>query len=162
MLDGWIERHGLRAHPEGGWYREVFRSHAEVQTLAGRRAASTAILFALGAAEFSAWHRVRHDEVWHHHEGGPLTLWTLEESGCLSSVQLGGASGAPLGVVPGGVWQAARASNDVLVSCTVAPGFDFSDFELASDLGDLPACPEHAEKVRSMIRRSVCVPPSGR
>jgi len=151
-LETWIERHGLQPHPEGGVFRETFRSTEEVQTALGPRSASTAILYALAAGERSAWHRVAHDEVWHCYEGGPLRLHLLDEGG-LRTVVLGDGThpaAAPAAVVPGGTWQAAEAVGDVLCGCTVAPGFDFDDFTMAR--GDALAAlfPEHAAEARRL------------
>lgn len=122
---------GLQPHPEGGFYRETFRAPAPD----GGRAASTAIYYLLREGDVSAWHRVMDaDEVWHHYAGAPLelTLWDGRER---SSLRLGtglAAGERPQAVVPAGVWQAARPMGGwVLVGCTVAPGFDFSGFEMA-------------------------------
>ena len=131
-----IERLGLQRHPEGGWYAETFRSELGVETADGRsRAASTAIYFLLEAGDFSAWHRVRSDEVWHFYDGAPLELH-LQEGSEVRVVRLGrdiAGGEKPQAVVPAGVLQAARSTGDwTLVGCTVAPGFDFADFEMPS------------------------------
>jgi predicted cupin superfamily sugar epimerase len=122
---------GLQPHPEGGFYRETFRAPAPD----GVRAASTAIYYLLREGDVSAWHRVVDaDEVWHHYAGAPLelTLWDGRER---SSLRLGpglAAGERPQAVVPAGIWQAARPLGGwVLVGCTVAPGFEFSGFEMA-------------------------------
>ncbi len=121
-----IRRMGLSPHPEGGFYRETFRSPVQVRLPDGRvRAASTAIFYLLGADSYSAWHRVRSDEVWHHYEGGTLRLHQLGRG----EVRLNERN--PQTVVPAGVWQAAEPEGEaVLVGCTVSPGFDFEDFAL--------------------------------
>ncbi|MEY2747324.1 MAG: hypothetical protein RL112_2366 [Planctomycetota bacterium] len=137
----WIDRLGLAPHPEGGWYRETFRSLALVTTTDGRRrSALTVIHFALLAGESSAWHRVAADEAWIHCEGDPLELTIVHRD--LSKVERVrlGAGGQPHHVVQGGAWQAARSLGDgSLVSCSVAPGFEFADFELLRDLPDAEA-----------------------
>jgi len=129
------EQFDLQPHPEGGWFRETFRSAATLhpEGYDGPRAAATAIYFLLHPGERSAWHVVRSDELWFWHSGGSL------------EVHLGGAGDAPddgevalLGptrpqvLVPGGVWQSAvpAAHDPVLVSCVVAPGFDYADFRM--------------------------------
>jgi len=135
------ERLDLAPHPEGGWFRETWRSGATwtPDGYPGPRSAATAIYFLLHPGEESRWHVVRSDELWLWHDGGPLTL------------RLGGVGEAPdphpealvLGpdvtggqrpqrLVPGGVWQAAAPAGDqpVLVSCVVAPGFDMADFRM--------------------------------
>lgn len=132
-----ISRLGLQAHPEGGWYRETFRSPIDVTLTDGRiRSAGTSILFLLEAGDISAFHRVSSDEIWHFHSGVPLELATIDPSGKLESVLLGSdlSSGAkPHHVVPAGWWQAAAplgTEGYSLVGCTVSPGFDFADFEM--------------------------------
>lgn len=132
----------LAPHPEGGWFRETWRSGLELAALPGHpgpRAAGTAIYYLLGPGESSAWHQVRSAELWLWHRGGPLTL-TLggageSPEGAVEHHILGGeveAGEVPQLLVPPGVWQAARPTGDaeVLVSCVVVPGFDFADFRM--------------------------------
>lgn len=129
----------LRPHPEGGHFREVYRSTSLVQPADGRtaRAAATTIYFLLPRGEQSRWHRVRSDEVWHLYEGGPLELFVAPPSGdSIRRIVLGPAlvSDGPVFVVPGGWWQAARpAGVYALAGCTVAPGFDYADFDFLRD-----------------------------
>lgn len=128
---------GMRPHPEGGHYVEVFRSSDRVQVLERNveRAALTTIYFLLAAGEFSRWHRVVSDEVWHYHEGDGIELMLFDDRG-LRRVQLGPVGGKtrPTLVVPAGAWQAARSHGAyTLVACTVGPGFEFADFTLALD-----------------------------
>ena len=135
-----IEQLQLQPHPEGGWYREVFRSQGQVMPRDGRpaRSALTSIYFLLDAAQHSRWHRVLSDEVWVHLEGMPLELWTWDAAGGhLHRTTLAPVSAAtfPQHVVEAGLWQAARPqANDVagytLVACMVGPGFDFADFRM--------------------------------
>ncbi len=143
----------LSPHPEGGWYRETFRSSDTVATPRGPRAASTVIFFALEAGGFSAWHRVESDEAWHHYQGGPAELHLLCDAGH-QVVMLGqrfDRGEIPQAVVPAGVWQATRALEEgVLFGCTVAPGFDFADFQLADDALS-SAFPAHEPAVRAML-----------
>jgi predicted cupin superfamily sugar epimerase len=123
-----VRRLKLRAHPEGGFFAETFRSPVRLKLPDGRvRSASTAIHYLLPAGAWSTWHRVRSDEVWHHYAGAPLRLYRLG----LDPVRLDRAT--PQAVVPAGVWQAAEPEGgSVLCGCTVAPGFEFEDFELGS------------------------------
>jgi predicted cupin superfamily sugar epimerase len=130
----------LAPHPEGGYYREVFRSASTVQPHDDRdaRSALTTIYFLLVAGAVSRWHRVRSDEVWHLYEGGPLELLDLDLSTRLLDTRQLGAVAAngtrPVHTVPAGHWQAARSLGPyALVGCTVGPGFDFADFHLMSD-----------------------------
>ena len=134
----------LRPHPEGGHFRELFRSAERVAPADGRgaRPALTTIYFLLAAGTHSRWHRVAGDEVWHLYEGGPLELLELTaDARGLTRHQLaplGPGGAAPVHTVPGGVWQAARPlAPYALVGCTVGPGFDFADFTLLAD--DAPA-----------------------
>jgi predicted cupin superfamily sugar epimerase len=131
----------LEPHPEGGWYRETWRSGPESTPAGypGQRAAATVIYFLLRPGEESAWHRVRSDEVWLWHSGGPLTIvdggasqHPAEQPRLVTLGQDLAAGEVPQHVIPGGHWQAARpaADREVLVSCVVAPGFDFADFTL--------------------------------
>lgn len=126
-----ISRLGLQPHPEGGHYRETFR---DARTIEDGRAASTAIYFLLARGERSHWHRVDAVEIWLYHTGDPLNLHIADGSG-ERTIQLGvnlAAGEQPQAIVPAHAWQAAESTGDwTLVSCTVAPGFDFKTFELA-------------------------------
>jgi len=123
----------LAPHPEGGFYRETFR---DPNTVAGARAASTAIYYLLPAGQVSAWHKVDAAEIWHWHAGAPLQLSLYEAGGVHRALRLGAdlvGGERPQGVVPAGVWQSAKSLGAwTLVGCTVAPGFEFAHFELAS------------------------------
>lgn len=134
-----IEALGLEPHPEGGFYRELFRSEARVRSADGRgeRAALTTIYFLLPRGTWSRWHRVRSDEVWHLLEGGPLELFVADDR--LEAVQrvvLAAAAGTtgPTHAVAADAWQAARPMGEfALCGCTVGPGFEFQDFALMQD-----------------------------
>jgi len=122
---------GMQPHPEGGWYVATFRDEN-----GGARGHSTAIYFLLEDGQRSHWHRVADAaEVWHFHMGAPLELSIWTEGSELRTVRLGtdlAAGERPQGIVPAGSWQAARSTGAfTLVGCTVAPGFEFSVFELA-------------------------------
>ena len=117
----------LKPHPEGGYYREVFRD-----AVAGGRARSTAIYFLLKAGEVSRWHRVDAVEIWHWYRGAALELKIGKERHVLGPRIERGER--PQIVVPAGAWQAARSLGEyTLVGCTVAPGFEFSGFEMAPE-----------------------------
>ncbi|MEP9387785.1 cupin domain-containing protein [Mesorhizobium sp. KR9-304] len=125
---------GLVRHPEGGWYVETFRDNEGDGV--GGRGHSTAIYFLLQRGEVSAWHRVRDAvEVWHFYAGAPLELRISDGEAGIVSFRLGSdlaAGERPQAVVPADCWQTARSLGDwTLVGCTVAPGFDFAQFELA-------------------------------
>jgi predicted cupin superfamily sugar epimerase len=123
-----VRRLKLRAHPEGGFFGETFRSPVRLKLPDGRtRSASTAIHYLLPAGAWSTWHRVRSDEVWHRYDGAALQLYRLG----MPAVRLD--RDTPQAVVPANTWQAAEpAGGAVLCGCTVAPGFEFEDFELGS------------------------------
>lgn len=113
----------LQPHPEGGWFRETFRD-----------AASTAIYYLLKAGERSHWHRIASAEIWHWHAGAALELRIADSAG-RATILLGqdlGRGERPQAIVPPRAWQAARSLGDfTLVGCTVAPAFDFAQFEMA-------------------------------
>jgi predicted cupin superfamily sugar epimerase len=128
----------LKPHPEGGHFRETFRDAAPFtgEDKAGvRRAASTAIYFLLARGARAHWHRVDAVEIWHWHAGAPLLLEIAASAGRIEQVTLGNdlAAGArPQAIVPAHAWQAAHSLGAwTLCGCTVAPGFEFSGFELA-------------------------------
>jgi predicted cupin superfamily sugar epimerase len=135
---------GLAPHPEGGWYRELFRSASSVTPQDGRgpRAALTSIDFVLEPGQCSAWHRVLSDEVWHLLEGPVLTLWLLPFGATAQAlpqqVRLS-ASTTRRHVVPAGWWQAAVTEDSfAYVGATVGPGFEFQDFSFGRDDPTLP------------------------
>jgi uncharacterized protein len=124
----------LKPHPEGGHFRETFRDSAKAES---GRAASTAIYFLFARGERSRWHRVDAAEVWHYYAGAPLVLeMTADGNAPARRMKLGpdiAMGERPQGVVQAGHWQAAESLGDwTLVGCTVAPGFEFSAFELAA------------------------------
>jgi hypothetical protein len=128
-----VARLELKPHPEGGYYRETFRDK-RVDT--NGRAFSTAIYFLLARGERSQWHRIDAVEIWHYYAGSSLTL-RIAHDGCTQhTVRLGpdvSQGERPQAIVPAQAWQTAETSGDwTLVGCTVAPGFEFASFELAS------------------------------
>ena len=157
----WIEDLGLQKHPEGGYFREMYRSGETIARDAlpdrfpGARAFSTAILFLLEGREFSALHRIRSDECWHFYAGASLTLHIIGTDGTYAPVGLGRdiENGEAFQVVVGaGYWFGATVNDPesyALVGCTVAPGFDFEDFEMGGRKDLVKRYPEH----RSIIER---------
>jgi len=134
---------GMRQHPEGGHYVEVFRSPQRVEVLERKvqRRAITTIYFLLAAGEFSRWHRVVSDEIWHYQEGDAIELLLFDDEG-LRRTRLGPVAPEtrPTVIVPAGTWQAARTTGAyTLVACTVGPGFEFADFSLAVDWPEIAA-----------------------
>lgn len=153
----WIEKLNLLPHPEGGYYRETYRC---AQTLkAGRydsgRNVSTAIYFLLEDKDKSHFHRIKSDELWFFHEGSVLEILVIEENK-LKSIFLGKdleKNESLQAIIPAGCWFAARlkeGKNFALVSCTVAPGFDFRDFELAKKEELKKEFPEYNEIINEM------------
>jgi hypothetical protein len=157
-----IERLGLEPHPERGYYRETYRASCGVRSPhhGGSRAASTAIYFLVTAREpVTFLHRLVSDEVFHLYDGGPLEILRLFPGGGWDVAALGmnlDAGERPQVVIPAGTWFGTALRADAphcLVGCTVAPGFDFADFELA-DGPELEArYPDAADRIRRMSRR---------
>jgi len=143
-----IRRLGLVPHPEGGYYRETFRSPLTLDLPDGRRrSASTAIHYLLPPGAWSAWHRVASDEVWHLYDGGPLRLHLLGTG----TKRLDRTD--PQIVVPAGVWQAAEPEGEgALCGCTVAPGFELADFEMGRAEDLIHEFPNAGELIRRLIR----------
>ncbi|SMG57272.1 cupin domain-containing protein [Paraburkholderia susongensis] len=163
VTDELIRRLDLKPHPEGGFFAETYRSAARVLRDGepakpdGQRAASTAIYYLLCDGAHSAWHRIRSDEVWHFYAGEPLNVHVLDGNGALITHRLGNPLTQPdtvfQAVVPAGLWFAAECADPAtfaLAGCTVAPGFEFSEFELA-DVAVLKAQhPRHAALIERL------------
>ena len=154
----------LLPHPEGGWYRETYRAAESVplaglpQWFAGPRSQATAIYFLLTSDRFSALHRIRSDEQWYFHAGSGLTIHVLHPDGRYQSIKLG--PGLEEGetfqaVVPHDCWFGATVDlpdTFSLVGCSVAPGFDFADFELAERQALARQFPQHSALIRRLTR----------
>jgi len=161
----WIEKLQLEAHPEGGCFRQTYKADLTLAQAAlpsgftGARAASTAIYFLLEGEKFSAFHRLRSDEVWHFYDGSPLVVHVIEPEGKVSRVLLGrdlDAGQVLQAVVKAGCWFASHVadwSSFALVGCTVAPGFDFADFEMGRRKELMERYPLHAELIERLTRR---------
>lgn len=132
----------LTPHPEGGWYREIYRSGSRVDTPRGTRSALTQIYYLLEENKFSRWHVIDSDEIWHFYSGAALELFSYDpQTQQLERHMLGNPLEGyiSVAVIKAGSWQAARAiDNYALLGCSVAPGFEFSEFRFVSSL------PEHA------------------
>jgi predicted cupin superfamily sugar epimerase len=160
----WIEHLGLTPHPEGGHFRETYRAAERLSSTAlparygGLRACSTAIYFLLRAGEVSALHRLKSDELWHFHAGGPLVVSVIDPGGARHDITLGPDPDAGQlfqATVPAGAWFGAALQSGTaytLVGCTVAPGFEFADFELADRGALLWRYPQHAALIEHLTR----------
>ncbi|GAA4411521.1 hypothetical protein GCM10023187_37520 [Nibrella viscosa] len=151
----WVTRLALQPHPEGGYFTETYRSTETIaQTalpprFAGDRSVGTAIYFLLESRHYSTLHRIQADEIWHFYTGGPLEVFVIDPVGKLSVIRLGNNPDQGevfQAVVPAGCWFGAKpaaGTEYALVGCTVAPGFDFADFELGQREILLRAYPQH-------------------
>ncbi len=152
----------LLPHPEGGYYKETYRSvemiaqNALPARFPSGRAAGTAILFLLETDNFSTFHRIKSDECWHFYSGQRLCVYVIHPTSQLEVIKLGNdmLNGEVFqAVVPAGCWFAAAPSGDyAFVGCTVAPGFDFEDFELADAEILSKEYPQHAKLIRKYCR----------
>jgi predicted cupin superfamily sugar epimerase len=160
----WIGKLALTAHPEGGYYRQTYRSDLLLQQeslpsqFTGSRAASTSIYFLLDGKNFSAFHRLRSDELWHFYLGSPLVVHMIDEAGRYSKLLLGSdpeAGESLQAVVKAGCWFASHVqdwNSFALVGCTVSPGFDFEDFELAKREELIKHYPQHRKIIETLTR----------
>jgi predicted cupin superfamily sugar epimerase len=155
----WIDKLELQRHPEGGYFKETYRSHEVISKNAlplrfsGDRVFSTCIYFLLNKNDFSAFHAIKQDELWHFYEGSSLTLHIICQEGDYSSLKLGRDinNGQSLqAVVKAGSLFAAAVDNTELyslVGCTVAPGFEFTDFEMHDRSKLVELHPEHRQLI---------------
>jgi predicted cupin superfamily sugar epimerase len=137
-----ISKLELEPHPEGGFFRETYRSKGEIsknsleEDYKGKRNYSTCIYFLLTSENFSAFHRIKQDEIWHFYDGSPIDLHVISDSGLYTNHAIGidlQKGEVPQFVVPGRSWFAAEVVDQnaySLIGCTVSPGFSFEDFEL--------------------------------
>ena len=156
----WAAALKLLPHPEGGWYRETWRARETIPRTAlpagfhGDRSAGTSIYFLLRGGFPSRLHRIASDEVWHFYQGSPLSVHVLGDDGIRQTLRLGSDPSAGQwlqAVVPAGSWFGAESEGDwSLCGCTVAPGFDFADFELGSRAKLLGRFPEHRDLVERL------------
>jgi hypothetical protein len=160
----WIDKLGLIPHPEGGYYRETYRAGLSIAREAlpsqftGPRLVSTTIYFLLDGENFSAFHRLRSDEMWHFYSGSPIAVYVIEEDGTQSERSIGDnpEKGESFqAVVKAGCWFASRVKETnsfALAGCTVAPGFDFDDFELGKRSDLIERYPQHRKLIERFTR----------
>lgn len=160
QADYWIEKLDLSHHPEGGYFRETYRSKTSYvfrksPVFSGNRAYATGIYYLLTEKERSRLHRIKSDELWFYHTGNPLTVYLFHDVGFMSTFTLDPAAGTFQGTVPANTWFGARHENPspgayTLTSCVVSPGFDFSDFTLADRDSLTRKFPQHAELISDL------------
>lgn len=159
-----IEQLELLPHPEGGYFKETYRSDIRIEQRAlpghykSDRNCSTAIYFLLTSGNFSAFHKIKQDEIWHFYDGTPITLHIITEEGVYEKHLIGqelDIGQVPQFVVKGGDWFASEieaADSFGLAGCTVSPGFDFEDFEMADRQDLIQLYPEHREVITKLTR----------
>ena len=157
-----IEKLQLQEHPEGGYFKETYRSHKTIPQnsldaiYSGERSHSTGIYFLLTSEKFSAFHKINQDEMWHFYRGTPLKLHIISSDGAYSFVIIGNQlekGEVPQYTVTGGDWFAAEVIDEnsyTLVGCTVAPGFDFADFVLPSAEELIQEFPQHEDIIHKL------------
>lgn len=160
-----IKSLNLLPHPEGGYYKETYRSQESIAQSAlpdkfnSERNYCTGIYFLLTSDNFSAFHRIKQDEMWHFYEGSALYVHIIDEAGKYSRVEVGmdlDNGQQPQFVVPAGSWFASSVKNKnsySLVGCTVAPGFEFDDFELAKRDQLIKEYPAHEKQITLLTRK---------
>ena len=164
-IDEIIQTLGLMRHPEGGYFKESYRSNGKIDegslgpAYNGKRNYSTCIYFLIGSEDFSAFHRIKQDEIWHFYDGSPIRLHMISDNGVHTQHIIGrdfSNNETPQFIVPGGYWFAAEViqeDNFSLVGCTVSPGFDFEDFELKSREELVDMFPEHIKIITKLTHR---------
>lgn len=163
MIKDLIKHYQLLPHPEGGYFMETYRSAEIIPVTAlpsrfsGDRSYGTAIYFLLLKDHFSAFHRIQSDECWHFYEGESLHVHVLHSNGNYEHIQLGRNTSQGevyQAIVPAGAWFASESTGDYsFVGCTVAPGFEFADFELAFEDGLKAEYPEHNALIQRLCRQ---------
>jgi predicted cupin superfamily sugar epimerase len=149
----WIDKHQMLPHPEGGFYKETFRSTLKVEAPWGERNALTSIFYLLENDNYSAFHRIKSDELWYYHAGETLLIHEIKPNGDLTTHHLSNEN--PFVAITANSWFASEVKDQsgyVLVSCSVAPGFDFSDFELANRTHLCSVYPLHKTLINRLSR----------
>ncbi len=154
----WIDHLNLQLHPEGGFYREVFRSDKQVLRIGEQavKQACTSIYYLLEGSDYSGFHRIGSDEIWYFHKGSALHIQAIDAQGNYIVHELSDtATGSLSVVIPAGQWFAAELAEKqgfVLVSCAVAPGFDFAEFEMAQREVLGKKYPQHTDVISRLCR----------
>ncbi len=154
----WVSHLQLTPHPEGGFYKETYRSTKQVlrNPPAGLKQACTSIYYLLSGGDFSGFHRIESDEIWFFHKGAPLNIHVIDANGVLTTAELSDRDSGNLQVVvEAGQWFSAElpgAEGYVLVSCAVAPGFDFAEFKMARKADMAKQYPQHKDLINRLCR----------
>jgi len=154
----------LHPHPEGGYYKRTYESDnlvmSSIHSQAEKRRAGTAIYYLLQQPDFSAWHRLKSDELWHFYAGDTVYIHVIDKDGMLTSKKLGDKLNEPDAeyqhIIRAGSWFAAELEKEdgfILLGCTVSPGFEFSDFELADRDQLIALYPQHNQIITKLTRK---------
>lgn len=164
IINKFIQQFKLQPHPEGGWYKQTYKSGEQIaadalpERFGADRVFSTAIYFLLEKGSFSSFHKIKSDECWHFYAGDPLLIYVIEQNGEIKIISLGNdlEKGQLFQyVVPAGCWFASRpapGSEYCFVGCTVSPGFEFDDFELANGNELSAMYPQHKAIIKNLCR----------
>ncbi len=161
-----ISKLDLKQHPEGGYYKEIYRSNDIIvppERFEGeKRNACTSIYYMLCDDDYSAWHRIKSDEIWHFYSGSALVIYVIDENGSLSSHTLGNLTCDENAVfqvtIKANQWFAAKVIKEnsySLVGCTVSPGFDFKDFQLGDREALIKQFPSHISIIKQLTRLNI-------
>jgi predicted cupin superfamily sugar epimerase len=158
----WIKELQLKPHPEGGFFKEIYRSETKLlkkglpPRFSGNRNAITSIYYLLKSKDISKFHRLKSDEIWHYYTGSPITIHTLTDTGTYQKITLGSDMDKNMVfqcAIRHDQWFGATVddpSSFTLVGCSVAPGFDFNDFELANKLDLIKQYPSHSDIINRL------------
>jgi hypothetical protein len=158
----WVEKLKMQGHPEGGFFAETYRSTEKIdinslpKRFSGDRNYSTGIYFLLESHHFSAFHRIKSDEMWHFYAGDALNVYYIDNEENMRIIKLGNNpenEEVLQAVVPAGVWFGSKPAIEnsySLVGCTVAPGFDFADFEMPDQQTLLREFPQHEDIIKML------------
>jgi len=159
----WAKALGLKEHPEGGYFKEIYRAEMVVEApgFKGQRSVCSAIYYLLKSGQFSTFHRIKSDELWHFYAGSPLAIHIIDSKDGLYHKKVISRTGGPnhpalQAVVKGGCWFAAaveRPRSYSLVGCTVSPGFDFQDWEIGERRKLLALYPQHSHIIDKLTRK---------
>jgi predicted cupin superfamily sugar epimerase len=160
-MDHLVSKYDMKPHPEGGFFKEIYRSSFKIKNERGfERNCSTSIYYLLGINDFSKFHRLSEDEIWHHYEGDDVEVHFIDAESGKHTINIVGRAdkGSHQLVIPKNTWFASRPVQQnvqfgyVLVGCTVSPGFDFADFEMPTREYLLKLFPQHRDIITQLTR----------